>query len=89
MAIMKELECVRGAIIEYLADEPDEKILFVVGRKSYTAKEVRKAMKKGNKLAEEIINLSIKSNCACGVTLTSDVITEDVVRATLQMWERP
>lgn len=88
MAIKKELECVRGAIIDYVLDEPSDKILFIVGRKSYTAKEVLKAMKKGNKLAEEIINLSVKSNCTGGVILTPDVITEDVMQATLQMWKR-
>ena len=88
MAIKKELECVRGAIIEHVLGEPSDKILFVIGRKSYTAKEVLKAMKKGNKLAEEIINLSIKSNCTHGVVLTPDIITEDVVQAAVQMWKR-
>ncbi|GAF81860.1 unnamed protein product, partial [marine sediment metagenome] len=76
------------AIIDYVLGEPSDKILFIVGRKSYTAKEVLKAMKKGNKLAEEIINLSVKSNCTGGVILTPDVITEDVMQATLQMWKR-
>ena len=88
MAIKKELECVRGAIIEYVLGEPNDKILFVIGKKCYTATEVLKAMKNGNKLAEEIINLSIKSNCTGGVVLTPDVITEDVMQATLQMWKR-
>ena len=88
MTIVKELECVRDAIIDYVLDEPDDAVLFVVGRKSYTAKEVLKAMRNGDKLAEEIINLSIKSNCTGGVVLTPDVVTEDVVQATLQMWKR-
>jgi len=88
MAIMKELECVRGAIIDYLTDEPDDKILFIIGRKSYTTKEVRRAMNNGDKLAEEIINLSVKSNCSHSVVLTPDAITEDVVQSTLQMWKR-
>ncbi len=88
MAIKKELECVRGAIIEHVLGEPNDKVLFVIGRKSYKAREILKAMKEGNKLAEEIINLSIKSNCDCGVVLTPDFITEEVVQATLQMWKR-
>ncbi len=88
MAIKKELECVRGAIIEHVLDEPSNKILFVIGKKSYTAKEILKAMKKGNKLAEEIINLSIKSNCDHGVAFTPDAITEDVVQSAVQMWKR-
>ena len=87
MAVMKQLERVRGAIINYLLDEPDEKILFVSGGKSYSVKDIKDDINNGGELTDEIINLSVKT-CTRGITLTSNNITENVVQLALQMWKK-
>lgn len=86
MALDLELQPIKKAIIKNLQNYPPEKIVFVIGKKGYRAREVIRHVTREDKLAEEIIQLAIRVSCSQTILTPDCEVTEEMVEATVKMF---
>jgi len=88
MAIQIEFKPITDAIVRNIKAKDPEEVLFVVGRKKYTAKIVLQHFKKEDDIATEIIKMAIKVNVNNKqTTLSLKDITPEVIEKTAKMFE--
>lgn len=61
MALSKELKPIKDAVLDNLNKKDPEDILFIVGGKTYTVKEVIKHFKKEDKFSKNLITTAVLS----------------------------
>ena len=94
MAIPIEFRPISEAILGHLdGKEPDE-VLFIVGRKKYTAKDVEKHLKKEDRFASSIITYALRVNAGNPaprskkvVTLKPKDVSQEQIDKTVQMFQ--
>jgi hypothetical protein len=92
MAITQQFKPIAEAILEHLENKEPNSVLFVVGKKKYKAKDIKKHILKEDKIANTIITLALKaSGCQCqaerGILLSPDAVPEEHINATVQMFK--
>lgn len=92
MTIQEEFKPIAEAILEHVQNKNPNTVLFVVGKKQYKAKDVKKHILKEDKVANTLIKLALKTNgCNCeikrGVLLAPEIVSPEQIEATVQMFK--
>ena len=85
MALLKQFKPIKDAVLDHLSKKNPNDVIFVIGGKSYTAKDVEKHFKKEDKFSEILISYAIKSN-STSKTFDINLVSDDEINATVKMF---
>jgi len=87
MALEQEFKPIATAILRHLDKKKPDDVIFIVGKKQYKAKDLKKHFSKEDKIAETIIKYALNVNGTICKTLSPNSVSKEQIEKTIKMFE--